>query len=465
MALAQALLDLDAEPRRAARASARVAAERAARLRRRDVARTRRARDAAASSRKLLRALPATREAARAATRPPRARCSARLRDSVLLAPRTPFNAQVGAQRSFATASLPLDEVKRVARGFGVSLNDVVMAMCAGALAQLLLAKRDALPREPLVAAMPVSLREAGDTETNNQVSMVQCPLATDVADPVERLRAIHAATAQIKAARRRVPRPDPDRLSRPRRAAVGQRAEPAVGARARRGATAAARERRDLQRARPAGAAVPRRRALAHNYPVSIVTHGLALNITVKAMPATSSSACIACKDVVPDPTAMARGLRRALEGAGRQDSRMSTRKRAAAPPRRSPPLTPPSKLLLALEGRAVFEWAALALSLAAAAAGAARRRPSGAGAAGPRRRRRQHVADARVPRAAAATTRIRGSSVSTSGRATTSCAGSSSACASCKTPRAQGQPGRLVARRRDGARARGARCRERVR
>ncbi|MEO8002227.1 MAG: WS/DGAT domain-containing protein, partial [Arenimonas sp.] len=67
-----------------------------------------------------------------------------------------------------------------------------------GALRELL-KKTQQLPKQSLIAAMPVSLRESGNTDANNQVSMVQCSLATDIADPLERLQAIRASTAQIK--------------------------------------------------------------------------------------------------------------------------------------------------------------------------------------------------------------------------------------------------------------------------
>ncbi len=72
------------------------------------------------------------------------------------------------------------------------------MALVAHALREHL-KRQDALPDEPLVVGMPISLRGAGDGEANNQVSMVQCPLPTEIADPLKRLQAIRAATAGIK--------------------------------------------------------------------------------------------------------------------------------------------------------------------------------------------------------------------------------------------------------------------------
>ena len=109
------------------------------------------------------------------------------------LAPRTPLNVAITNQRSFAARSLPLAEVKAMAKRSGTSLNDVVMAICAGALKRYL-ADYDCTPDKPLVAGVPVSLREAGNTDPNNQVSMMMVSLATTTADPLERLKAINAS-------------------------------------------------------------------------------------------------------------------------------------------------------------------------------------------------------------------------------------------------------------------------------
>ena len=87
-------------------------------------------------------------------------------------APRTPINVSVTNQRLFASFSLPLDGIKTIAKGNGVSLNDVVLAICSGALRHYL-ADRGCVPSDALLAAVPVSLREAGNTDLNNQVSMI----------------------------------------------------------------------------------------------------------------------------------------------------------------------------------------------------------------------------------------------------------------------------------------------------
>ncbi|WP_433257160.1 WS/DGAT/MGAT family O-acyltransferase [Streptosporangium sp. CA-135522] len=112
--------------------------------------------------------------------------------------PRTPFSGRITGHRRFAFTELPLQDVKQVKNAFGVTVNDVVMAVCAGALRQWLL-KHDALPDLPLVAGVPFSLRAPGDQDTGNQVTLMIATLATQVADPVERLRAVRDAMALIK--------------------------------------------------------------------------------------------------------------------------------------------------------------------------------------------------------------------------------------------------------------------------
>ena len=116
-----------------------------------------------------------------------------------LVAPRTPFNGPITAHRRFAFASVPLDEVKTVKNAFGMTVNDVVLAMTAGVLRRWLL-DRDALPSAPLVAAVPVSVRD-DDAETGgNQVSVMVVSLPTHIGDPAARLEAVSEEVAIAKA-------------------------------------------------------------------------------------------------------------------------------------------------------------------------------------------------------------------------------------------------------------------------
>jgi WS/DGAT/MGAT family acyltransferase len=114
-------------------------------------------------------------------------------------APHTSFNASLTSHRSFGTATLSLDDVKRIKNTFGVKVNDVVLALCAGALRHYL-DNRDEHPDAPLVAMVPISVRtEDQKGAMGNQVSSALTTLATDLDDPVERLMTIHDCMNQAK--------------------------------------------------------------------------------------------------------------------------------------------------------------------------------------------------------------------------------------------------------------------------
>ncbi|MGZ3342438.1 MAG: WS/DGAT domain-containing protein, partial [Reyranella sp.] len=113
-------------------------------------------------------------------------------------APKTPFNATITRERSYAARTVSLGDAKAIAKASGAKLNDVVMAVCSGALRRYLQEKGQ-LPDKPLIAGVPISLREPGDTRQNNQVSGMLCQIATDIADPARRLAAIVRSSSQAK--------------------------------------------------------------------------------------------------------------------------------------------------------------------------------------------------------------------------------------------------------------------------
>jgi WS/DGAT/MGAT family acyltransferase len=116
-----------------------------------------------------------------------------------MLAPKTPFNVTITAERAYAARSISLTDAKAIAKATGAKINDVVMAVCAGAL-RVYLKERKALPRKPLIAFVPISLREAGNSDSNNQVFGMNCQIATQIADPLERLAAIRSKSGESKA-------------------------------------------------------------------------------------------------------------------------------------------------------------------------------------------------------------------------------------------------------------------------
>ncbi|MEM7441128.1 MAG: wax ester/triacylglycerol synthase family O-acyltransferase [Pseudomonadota bacterium] len=115
-----------------------------------------------------------------------------------MLAPRTPFNVTVTAERTFAARSLSLSDAKAITKATGCKLNDVVMAVTAGAVRKYLSARQQ-LPDSALMAFVPISLREAGNTDTNNQVFGMNCSLATNYGDPAKRLEKITAESRATK--------------------------------------------------------------------------------------------------------------------------------------------------------------------------------------------------------------------------------------------------------------------------
>lgn len=122
----------------------------------------------------------------------------------VLDVPRVSFNASLTARRSFATATLPLEDIKEVRRRHGVTVNDVVLAVVAGAV-RAWLDERGERPRISLVAGVPVATDTpgAGPRLSGNRVSNLFTSLATDVDDPDERLHLISRTTAASKAVQR----------------------------------------------------------------------------------------------------------------------------------------------------------------------------------------------------------------------------------------------------------------------
>jgi WS/DGAT/MGAT family acyltransferase len=218
-----------------------------------------------------------------------------------LRAPPTPFNRSITQHRRWGLASLPLPQIKGVKNALGVTVNDVVLALCAGALRRWLL-DHDALPESPLIAAVPVSVRtsEQGGTH-GNRVSMMLTVLPTQLDGPRDRLRAVHQGMRAAKQQHGALPA---DLL-----ADVTQFAMPALAGQA---ARMAARLRL-VERASPfnliisnvPGPNVPLYYAgaeLLAYYPLSAIVDGQGLNITAMSYRDTLFFGAIACRELVPD-------------------------------------------------------------------------------------------------------------------------------------------------------------------
>ncbi len=216
-------------------------------------------------------------------------------------APSTPFNKSITPHRRFAFRSVDLATVKTIKNAFGVSVNDVVMAMCAGALRRWL-ADHDALPVQPLVAMIPVSVRDPGSKGAlGNRVSAMLAMLPTNVNEPDMRVQIVHSVTKIAKAQQAAIPQGLVDQIS--------DFAPPALTARAARVMFASGLLHRvppfNVTISNVPGPNVPvylcGARLIAH-YPVSVVTDGQGLNITLVGYLGQLHFGLVACRELVPD-------------------------------------------------------------------------------------------------------------------------------------------------------------------
>ncbi len=218
-----------------------------------------------------------------------------------VIAPTTPLNQPITAHRKCSFVTVSLDEVKEVKNAFGVTVNDVVMAITAGAVRRWL-ESRNALPSGPLVAMVPVSVRAPDGTGTQgNAVSAMLATLPTHKSDPVERLSLANAGTRRAKSQQAALPQGLVDDIT--------NFAPPALAARAARVVFGSGLMERlpafNVVISNVPGPPVPvylaGARMVAH-YPLSIVVDGLALNVTLIGYHGGLHFGLVADRDVVPD-------------------------------------------------------------------------------------------------------------------------------------------------------------------
>ncbi|KRF17432.1 diacylglycerol O-acyltransferase [Nocardioides sp. Soil797] len=121
-----------------------------------------------------------------------------------LFAPRTIFNQSITGSRRFAAQDWPVERMRAIGKATGSTINDVVLAMCSGAVRTYLL-ELDALPDTTLVSMVPVGLNakqaQTASAEGGNAIGVVMVKLGTDLADPADRLKSIHASMLEGKRA------------------------------------------------------------------------------------------------------------------------------------------------------------------------------------------------------------------------------------------------------------------------
>jgi diacylglycerol O-acyltransferase / wax synthase len=216
-------------------------------------------------------------------------------------APRLRFNAAITPHRRFAFRSTSLRAVKEVKNALGATVNDVVMAMCAGGLRRWL-DDHDELPELPLVAMVPVSIRSGEEAEKwTNRVSAMFATLPTDEPDPLLRVGRVHEAMVDAKGLFDAVPA---EALTD-----FAQFPPPAVFARAMRTAVRLT-ARHFMPPVNVTISNVPGPRQplytagaqMLHYYPVSTILDGQGLNITVQSYLDTLDFGLVSCRELVPD-------------------------------------------------------------------------------------------------------------------------------------------------------------------
>jgi WS/DGAT/MGAT family acyltransferase len=234
---------------------------------------------------------------------------------NTLQAPKTKFNVRISPHRRFAFGQLSLEEVKDVKKARGVTVNDVVVAICAGAVRRWL-ENHDDLPDDPLVAQIPVSVRTDEQVGTyGNRIMLMSAPLFTDEPDPLKRLAETHEAMMDMKERHKALP------------ASLLQGANelipPAVFSRAaqltfRLSTSRPGRPAWNLVISNVPGPQFPLYLAgarLVANYPVSVITDGMGLNITVMSYDGHLDFGIVADRDLMPDVQDMIGWLQEELD------------------------------------------------------------------------------------------------------------------------------------------------------
>ena len=262
---------------------------------------------------------------------------AAKVKMPMRLAPATPFNAGITSGRVFVTATAPLAECKAIGRAVGGSFNDIVLWICSTALRNYLL-QHHSLPKKSLVAAMPVSLRAdttTGDAaELGNQVSMSLVELGTHLANPLKRMNAIMASTGKVKTSMQSLkallPTDYPSLLAP---WLVGGAAKMAFSAYGTSGIASRLPTVANLVISNVPGPPVPLYLAGAQFlsfHPLSIVVHGMALNITIQTYAGKVDFGIVADKQALPH----AQDLAKAIEAAFAQaQTLMTTAPKATRP------------------------------------------------------------------------------------------------------------------------------------
>lgn len=205
------------------------------------------------------------------------------------------LNHRVTGQRRLATQQYALDRIKALSSESGASLNDIVLYLCGTALRRFLL-EQDELPEAPLTAGIPVNIRPADDEGTGTQISFIIASLATDEADPLTRLQTIKTSTRQAKEHLQKLPRKALTQYTMLLMSPYILQLMSGLGGRM-----------RPVFNVTISNVPGPRQTLyyegakLEAMYPVSLITHGGALNITCLSYAGSLNFGFTGCRDTLP--------------------------------------------------------------------------------------------------------------------------------------------------------------------
>ncbi|WP_296446629.1 wax ester/triacylglycerol synthase family O-acyltransferase [Rhodoferax sp. UBA5149] len=238
------------------------------------------------------------------------------------LAPMTDFNVAVTTERTFGTARLPFADCRAMAKAVNGSFNDILLWLCATAL-RTYVSQHGSIPKKSMLAAMPISLREEGNKDFNTQASMTVVELGTQFANPMKRLKVIMTSTAKVKNAmvdlKGLLPTDYPSLLAP---WIVGGVAKAAFKTYSATGLSHRLPMLANLVISNVPGPQVSLYLAGARMltyYPMSIVVHGVALNITIQTYAGYVDFGVIADKKAMPQVHDLTDALMQAFEE-GRQ-------------------------------------------------------------------------------------------------------------------------------------------------
>lgn len=225
------------------------------------------------------------------------------------VAPRSILNRKVGGQRRFATQHYELSRIKAVAKATGTTVNDIFLELCAGALRRYL-EEIQALPNEPLTAGIPVSIRPADDVDSGNAISFIIANLNTQLSDPMKRLKGIKESVTIAKDKLQALPKASlvnytmlfmaPYILSM--LTGLGGRTKPMFNVTI-------------SNVPGPAETLYFNGARLEQMYPISLLSHGQALNITVVSYAGQFNVGFTGCRDTLPHMQRLATYMAEELE------------------------------------------------------------------------------------------------------------------------------------------------------